>query len=101
MISMKPSDGFVPNFTSLDFELDRPARMVLAVIGLTAGTITFQYSVDLGVTWHVLDADNLVFTADGTRAMVWGATQFRCVGDGNIAGADLDVLIEGPNIIRT
>ena len=33
--------------------------------------------------------------------MVWGATQFRCVGDGNIAGADLDVLIEGSNIIRT
>ena len=66
MISMKPSDGFVPNFTSLDFELDRPARMVLAVIGSHGRNESRFNTVS---TWellgHVLDSDNLVFTADG------------------------------------
>ncbi|MEM9354588.1 MAG: hypothetical protein AAGB04_00100 [Pseudomonadota bacterium] len=99
MISLKPQAGLGPNFVSKTARLEQLGAIQFAVVGLTAGQVTFQYSVDGGANWFALDATNLVFSEDGTRVASWGGCEVRAIGDGAIAGGNLDVLINGPYVV--
>ena len=99
MISLKPATGLGANVTSDYVKVGEVSWLTFAVQALTVGVVTFQYSTNLGSTWHSLDATNLVFTAaSGTYAKVWGACWIRalCSAAVNITtDPTLDVLVSG------
>lgn len=98
MISLEPAAGLGASFVSKTVKVGEPFAVTFAVQGLTAGTVTFQYSTDLGTNWYPLDATYLTATADFQHTIVWGGAWVRAIGDASVAGANLDVLIDGPYV---
>ena len=106
MRSMEPVGGFTSSFVSQAFPLSEVDHVTFAVLGLTGGSVTFEYSVDYAKgtdglwtgNWYDLDTTNLVLTADGTRVAVWGGGHVRSTGS-SAAGASLDVLIGGHYVL--
>ena len=87
--------AFGANFVSDIFEISNVGLFAVSITGLTAGIVTFEYSKNGGTNWYAFDPTNLTFSADGVKTVCFGGVLIRSKGDGSIAGANLDVSIEG------